>query len=116
MLFGKVEPEVMDACKTYLRISVYSFPALAVYNAGAALFRSVGKTNVTMKISIIANVINVVGNLLGVFWFHAGVAGVAYPSLLPEHFLRLLLHFYVLKTGKEFGIVENGFSNAIESF
>lgn len=44
LLFGKVEADVMDACLTYLRISAYSFPALAVYNAGAALCRSVGKT------------------------------------------------------------------------
>ena len=42
LLFGKVEADVMDACLTYLRISAYSFPALAVYNAGAALCRSVG--------------------------------------------------------------------------
>lgn len=100
MLFGKVEPEVMDACKTYLRISVYSFPALAVYNAGAALYRSVGKTNVTMKISIIANVINVVGNLLGVFWFHAGVAGVAYPSLIARTFSAFAITFLCFKDGE----------------
>lgn len=42
LLFGKVEADVMDACLTYRRISAYSFPALAVYNAGAALCRSVG--------------------------------------------------------------------------
>lgn len=47
-LFGKVEPDVMEACKTYLRISVYSFPALGIYNAGTALYRSIGKTSVTM--------------------------------------------------------------------
>ena len=38
---------------TYLRISAYSYPALAVYNAGAALFRSIGKTSVTMYLSVI---------------------------------------------------------------
>lgn len=86
MMFGKVEADVMEACVTYLRISVYSFPALAVYNAGAALYRSVGKTRVTMNISIIANVINVAGNLIGVFWLHAGVAGVVYPSLISRLF------------------------------
>lgn len=91
ILFGKVEPEVMEACEIYLRISVYSFPALAVYNAGAALYRSIGKTGVTMKISIISNVINVVGNLLGVFWFQAGVAGVAYPSLIARMFSAFVI-------------------------
>lgn len=43
LMFGKVEDSVMHSCITYLRISAYSYPALAVYNAGAALFRSIGK-------------------------------------------------------------------------
>lgn len=86
LLFGKVEEDVMAACVTYLRISAYSYPALAVYNAGAALCRSMGKTKSTMYISIIANAINVAGNLIGVFVLHAGVAGVAYPSLISRAF------------------------------
>ncbi len=32
----------------------------------------------TLKISIIANVINVVGNAVGIFALHAGVAGIAW--------------------------------------
>ena len=90
-IFGQVEPEVEEACVTYLRISAYSYPALAVYNAGAALYRSVGKTSTTMKISVIANVINVAGNLIGVFVFHAGVAGVAYPSLISRVFSAVVI-------------------------
>lgn len=81
-LFGTVEPAVMDAGIIYLRISAYSYPALAVYNAGVALYRSIGKTGTTMKISFVSNVINLVGNLIGVFILKAGVAGVAYPSLI----------------------------------
>ena len=91
MLFGSVEPAVMDACMTYLRISVYSYPAIAVYNAGAALYRSIGKTSVTMYVSIISNVINVAGNIIGVFYLHAGVAGVAWPSLIARTFSAVVI-------------------------
>lgn len=84
LLFGSVESEVMEAGVLYLRISAYSYPALAVYNAGAALYRSIGKTRVTMHISLVSNVINLIGNLIGVFVLKAGVAGVAYPSLLAR--------------------------------
>ncbi len=84
LIFGRVEEDVMEACVTYLRISAYSYPALAVYNAGAALYRSIGKTSVTMYIAVVSNVINVIGNLIGVFVLHAGVAGVAYPSLIAR--------------------------------
>nr|WP_302471532.1 MATE family efflux transporter [Blautia massiliensis (ex Durand et al. 2017)] len=86
LMFGKVESDVMQACITYLRISAYSYPALAVYNAGASLFRSVGKTSVTMYLSVVSNIINVIGNLIGVFVLHAGVAGVAWPSLIARTF------------------------------
>lgn len=91
MLFGKVEPEVMEACVTYLVISAYSFPALAVYNTGAALYRSMGKASAIMYISVIANVINIAGNAVGIFVFHGGVAGVAWPSLLSRVFSAVVI-------------------------
>nr|WP_302592019.1 MATE family efflux transporter [uncultured Marvinbryantia sp.] len=93
LMFGKVEDDVMQACITYLRISAYSYPALAVYNAGAALFRSIGKTSVTMYLSVVSNIINVIGNLIGVFVLHAGVAGVAYPSLISRTFSAVAITF-----------------------
>lgn len=91
LMFGKVESDVMQACIIYLRISAYSYPALAVYNAGAALFRSMGKTGVTMYLSVASNIINVIGNLIGVFVLHAGVAGVAWPSLIARTFSAVVI-------------------------
>lgn len=91
LIFGKVEADVMDACVTYLRISAYSYPALAVYNAGAALYRSFGKTSTTMYISIVANILNVVGNCIGVFILQAGVPGVAVPSLISRTFSAIVI-------------------------
>lgn len=86
LMFGKVENDVMQACVTYLRISSYSYPALAIYNAGAAMFRSIGKTSVTMYLSVVSNIVNIIGNIIGVFVLKAGVAGVAYPSLFARIF------------------------------
>ena len=84
ILFGKIEADVMAACDSYLLITTLSLPFLAVYDAGAAMCRSIGKTNVTMYISIVSNVINVIGNCVGVFWLNMGAAGVAYPSLISR--------------------------------
>ena len=86
LLFGEVDADVMEACVTYLQISAYSYPAIAIYNAGAAMYRSMGKTRVTMYISLAANGINIVGNAVGVFVLKAGVAGVAWPSLIARTF------------------------------
>ncbi len=94
LLFGKIEPEVMAACDSYLIITTFSLPALAVYDAGAALCRSIGKTNVTMYISAVSNVINVAGNCIGVFALHLGAAGVAYPSLLSRGISAVAVTIY----------------------
>ncbi len=84
LLFGKIEPDVMKACESYLIITTFSLPALAVYDAGAALCRSIGKTDVTMNISVVTNIINVIGDCIGVFVLNQGAAGVAYPSLISR--------------------------------
>lgn len=84
LLFGKIEADVMAACESYLWITTLSLPFLAIYDAGAALCRSIGKTNVTMNVSIVANIINVVGNCIGVFALKMGAAGVAWPSLISR--------------------------------
>ena len=84
LLFGKIEPDVMNACESYLIITAFSLPALAVYDAGAALCRSIKKTNVTMYISTVTNILNIIGNCIGVFVLHMGATGVAYPSLITR--------------------------------
>lgn len=84
LLFGKIDTDVLSACEEYLLITTLSLLFLAVYDAGAVLCRSIGKTHVTMYISIAANVVNVVGNCVGVFVLHMGAAGVAYPSLISR--------------------------------
>ncbi|MGN0316165.1 MAG: MATE family efflux transporter [Fusicatenibacter sp.] len=100
-LFGKVENDVMQACIVYLRISAYSYPALAVYNAGASLFRSIGKTSVTMYLSAASNLINIIGNVIGVFVLKAGVAGVAYPSLIARTFSAVVITWLCFRKKQE---------------
>ena len=99
LLFGRIETDVMTACRTYLFITTLSLPFLAVYDAGAALCRSIGKTNVTTYISIAANVINVAGNCIGVFLLHMGAAGVAYPSLLSRILSAIAVTAYCFRRG-----------------
>ena len=59
LLFGQIEPDVMDAALLYLRISAASYPFIALYNAGAALFRSMGNSKISMQVSILMNAVNV---------------------------------------------------------
>ncbi len=91
LLYPKVDPDVMSACETYLWIVALSFPANAIYNAGAALYRSMGKTRTTMYVSIAMNLLNVIGNAIGIFVLHAGAAGVAWPTTIAWYFAAIVM-------------------------
>ena len=100
-LFGKVEAEVMQASVTYLEIMTYTFPAMAIYNSGAALFRSMGRTKTTMHISLWMNGINIVGNYIGVFVLKAGVAGVAWPTFVSRLIAAIVIFYLCFKENNE---------------
>ena len=80
-LFGKVEKDVMDAATKYYLIVMASIPAIALYNGGTAMFRAMGRTDMTLKIATLMNIINVGGNALLIFGFNMKVEGVAIPTL-----------------------------------
>ncbi len=101
LLFGKIEADVMQACVTYFVITAFSFPFLGIYNASAALFRSMGKTKVTMYVSALMNVINVAGNAIGIFVFKAGVAGVAVPTLISRAIAAVIMTFILFSKKHE---------------
>ena len=84
LFYPSIEPDVRAAAVRYIFITAFSYPFLGLYNASAALFRSMKKTTHTMIVSIIMNIINVVGNAIGIFILHAGVDGVAVPTLLSR--------------------------------
>ena len=83
-VFGDIEANVMEAAKTYLLIVSTSIPFLALYNAGAAVFRTMGNAKVPMYLSMIMNTINVGGNAILIFVFDMGVAGAAIATLVSR--------------------------------
>ena len=91
LIFGSVETAVMDNAQTYFWFTAMSYPFLALYNSGAALFRSMGNSKVSMKVSLAMNAINVAGNALCVFGLHMGVEGVAIPTLVSRMFAAVVM-------------------------
>ena len=101
LCFGKIEQDVFDNAVTYLFVSSFYFPCLAVFNSCAALFRSMGNSKITFKVSIIMNIINVTGNAIGVFVLHMGILGVAIPSLISR-FVATVVLYVLLKNPKNY--------------
>ena len=84
LIFGAAEDDVMANCTIYFFWTALSYPFIGIYNGGAALFRSMGNSRVSMVISIGMNAINVSGNAILIFGLKMGVAGAAFPTFVPR--------------------------------
>ncbi len=84
LLFGNIEPDVMDAAVTYFAYSSLSFPFMALRGAGAAIFRCNGNSKVSLYASLVTNLVNVAGNAVCIYGLKMGVEGVAIPTLLSR--------------------------------
>ena len=92
-VFGQIEADVMHHADVYLLIVTASIPFIALYNGGAAVFRAMGNSEVSMKVSLLMNAINVSGNAILIYGFHCGTEGVAIPTLVS----RFVAAFIIIK-------------------
>lgn len=83
-VFGVIEPDVMKNAMTYFALSACSYLFLGLYNAGAALFRAMGNSKLSLYTSIVMNLLNVCGNALFIFGLHMGVFGAGLATLIAR--------------------------------
>ncbi len=91
MIYGDVEPAIMEAARIYFYFTAISLPFLGIYNGGAALFRAIGNSKVSMQVSMLANLVNVFGNALLIYLLKWGVAGAAFATLLSRVLSAVLI-------------------------
>ncbi len=85
VVFGAITPEVYACANSYLLIVVLSIPALSVYESGAAIFRTMGNSQITMYLSAMMNVINICGNVFFIYFLKLGTAGAATATVIARY-------------------------------
>ncbi len=83
-VFGDIDEQVRHNSKVFLLIVSASIPFIALYNAGAAIFRVMGNSKIAMQMSLLMNGINLVGIAILIYGFHFGVAGAGIPTLVAR--------------------------------
>jgi len=97
LIFGHVEQEVMDNAVDYFLFTALSYPFLALFSAGSAIFRSCGNSRYPMTVSVISNVFNIGGNALLMFVFKLGVSGAAISTLVSRVFCMVVIFIALSK-------------------
>ncbi len=91
LIFGQIEEAVMVNARIYFFYTALSFPFIAMYNAGAAIFRAQENTRLPMMISVASNFLNIGGNAILIWGFRMGVAGAAIPTLVSRIFCAVVV-------------------------
>ena len=81
LVFGNIEPDVMESALVYFLTTAIAYPFMAIYNAGAALFRSVGNSKISMLNSLIVNIVNITVNAVLIYGFNMGALGAGIGTL-----------------------------------
>lgn len=136
LIFGSITKVVMSNARIYFLFTALSYPFLGLYNAGASIFRAMGNSKISMKVSLIMNLTNLFGNALLIFKFGMGAAGAAIATLFSRvlgaavmmylvHDKNLTVHiekifhykpdFYIIKRICAIGI-PNGMENGMFQF
>lgn len=95
LIFGEVEAEVMKNSQTYFLITACSFPFIALYNCGAAIFRAQKNTRTPMIISVTSNGLNIIGNAFLIYGMKMGVAGAALATLASRIYCAVLVMWFL---------------------
>lgn len=96
-IFGKVDADVMEASSVYFLFSAASYPFIALYDSGASIFRAQENTKGPLIISVISNVMNIVGNAILIWGFNMGVAGAAIATLVSRIFCAVVVLWQLRK-------------------
>ena len=99
LVFGQLEDNVMEAAMTYFLLTAISYPLLAIYNAGAALFRAMGNSKVSMLASLFMNIVNIGLNAILIYGADIGVAGAGFGTLFSRLAGAVLMTWLICQHG-----------------
>lgn len=94
ILFGHIEAEVWANADVYLYIVALSIPFLAIYNAGAAIFRTTNNASLPMIVLLVCDVLNVIGNAFCIYYLGWDVRGVAIPTVISRALAAVAILYF----------------------
>ena len=71
-----------------------------IYNMGSGVLRAVGDSKVSMKVSLVANLVNIAGNAILIYGVRIGAAGAALSTLFSRILSAVMIIVLLGKSDK----------------
>lgn len=101
-LLGTPE-NIMEDASVYLNIYFCGLPFLFMYNVLSAMYNALGDSKKPLYFLIFSSVLNIVLDLLAVKVLKAGVAGVAWATLLAQGMSSVLSFLILIRKLRQYG-------------
>ena len=98
MLGGEGGNDIFTAASAYLTIYFAGIAGLLIYNMGSGILRAVGDSRHPFYYLLVSAITNIVLDLVFVFAFDMGVAGVAYATVIAQALSAVLTVITLLRT------------------
>lgn len=108
LIFGSVEEAVMADSLVYFFYTGLSYPFIALYSTAAAIYRAEGNSRLPMAVSVISNVLNILGNAALIFGFQMGIAGAAVATLGSRIFSAVVMLAFLRRPGRKMIVRDYG--------
>ena len=94
----KVPEEILYQAQIYTIICFSGIVFSMVYNIGSGILRALGDSKTPFYILIVANILNIILDLILVIVFKLGVTGVGFATLISQIVSAILIFIILLKT------------------
>ncbi|MEG0469562.1 MAG: MATE family efflux transporter [Longicatena sp.] len=88
---------IIDMTDTYLTIIIVGLFVTMAYNAMASMLRSIGDSKTPLYFLIVASLTNVLLDYIFIAYFHWGIAGAGYATVISQVLSVVLCFFYMKK-------------------
>ncbi len=97
--------DVFEDAVTYLTVYFWGISGLLIYNIGSGILRAVGDTARPLMFLVLTSLLNIALDLLFVIAFKAGIAGVAWATILSQLVSALLTLRLLTRTDEIYKLV-----------
>lgn len=111
-----VPDTLIDYATAYFTVCALGFMFLILYNGVAALLRSVGDSKASLYFLAISSLSNIALNYVFIAWFHMGVAGAAWATVISQFLACVVSFWYMIRKYEVFRFWNQGITLKTEDF